>query len=233
MNTPARATFSLLAAALTALQPASAQQQTPAAPATTRYQPAPSFDLAAMDPGADPCDDFYKFACGNYAANHPIPADQSGSNGFYNLANVNTQELSGILEKAAAGGAARSPNEQKIGDYYHACMDTDAIEKQGLLPVAPLLKQIDSMGLFQLASVTGRLQRMGVNVLFSYGEQQDFKDAGKQIAYVDQGGLGMPEKDYYLRTGRKGRGDAQGVRRARGEDAGACRGHAGAGAEAG
>ncbi len=156
-----------------------------------------------MDPAADPCDDFYKFACGNYAAKHPIPADQSGTGGFYNLANVNTQELSGLLEKAAAGGAARTPNEQKIGDYYHACMDTDAIEKQGLAPIAALLKQIDSMGLFQLASVTGRLQRMGVNVLFSYGEQQDLKDASKQIAVVDQGGLGMPERDYYLRQGAK------------------------------
>ncbi len=203
MNTPARSTFSLLAAALTAFQPVSAQQQTPAPPATQTYRPMPSFDPAAMNPGADPCDDFYKFACGRFAPNHPIPPDQSSASGFENLVNVSTQELSGILEKAAAGGASRTPNEQKIGDYYHACMDTDAIEKQGLAPVVPLLKQIDSMGLFQLASMTGRLQRMGVNVLFSYGEQQDFKDASKQIAFVDQGGLGMPEKDYYLRQGTK------------------------------
>ena len=139
----------------------------------------------------------------NFAANHPIPADQASASGFYNLFNVNTQELSGILEKAAVGGASRGPNEQKIGDYYHACMDTDAIERRGLAPIEPLLKDIDGMSLISLASMTGKLQRMGVNVLFSYGEQQDFKDASKQIATIDQGGLGMPEKDYYLRTGDK------------------------------
>ncbi len=172
-------------------------------PKPMRYTPTPGFDLSSIDPGVNPCDDFYKFACGKFAANHPIPPDQGSTNGFSNLFNVNTEELSGILEKAAAGGAARTPNEQKIGDYYHACMDTDAIERKGLDPLAPLLKEIDGMTLFSMARVTGELQRIGVNVLFSYGEQQDLKDATRQIAFVDQGGLGLPEKDYYLRTGAK------------------------------
>jgi endothelin-converting enzyme/putative endopeptidase len=82
-------------------------------------------------------------------------------------------------------------------------MDTTAIEAHGLEPIAPLLKRIDSMSLLQMASVAGELQRMGIGVLFSYGEQQDFKDASKQIASIDQGGLGLPEKDFYLRTGAK------------------------------
>ncbi len=172
-------------------------------PKAARYMPTPGFDLSSIDTSANPCDDFYKFACGKFAANHPIPPDQASTSGFENLYNVNTEELSGILEKAAAGGARRTPNEQKIGDYYHACMDTDAIEHAGLDPLAGLLKEIDGMTLFSIARVTGELQRMGVNVLFSYGEQQDLKDAAKQIAFVDQGGLGLPEKDYYLRTGAK------------------------------
>ncbi len=180
-----------------------AAQSAPAEPPKQVYTPTPGLDLSAMDPAADPCKDFYQFACGRFTATHPIPPDQGSNNGFDNLYNVNTQELSGILEKAAAGGAERTANEQKIGDYYHACMDTAAIEKAGLAPIDPLLKQIDGMGLLQLASMTGKLQRMGVNVLFSFGEQQDFKDASKQIAFVDQGGLGLPEKDYYLRTGAK------------------------------
>ena len=167
------------------------------------YQPQPSFDLSSINPAENPCNDFYKFACGKYAANHPIPADQAGADGFYTLFNVNTQQLSGILEKAETGGATRTPNEQKIGDYYHACMDEAAIERRGLEPVGPMLKQIDSMSLFGLAHIVGELQREGVNVFFSYGEQQDFKDATKQIAAIDQGGLGMPEKDYYLRPGAK------------------------------
>ena len=192
-----------LSLAVLACTPATAQQATPAAPAKVTYTPTPSFDLSSIDAKTDPCQDFYQFACGNYTASHPIPADQSGTNGFYNLYNVNTQELSGILEKAAAAGVSRTPNEQKIGDYYHACMDTTAIEQNGLRPIEPLLKQIDSLSLLSLAGLTGRLQRVGVDVLFSYGEQQDFKDASKQIAVVDQGGLGLPEKDYYTRTGAK------------------------------
>jgi putative endopeptidase len=168
------------------------------------YKPIPGFDTTSIDKTADPCNDFYKFACGKFAANHPIPADQSGVDQFYALYNVNTQALNGILTKAAAGGAGRSPDEQKIGDYFKACMDTDAIDAKGLAPVEPLLKEIDAVtNMDQLPALVGKLQRYGVNVFFGYGEQQDFKDATKQIAMVIQGGLGMPEKDYYLRTGAK------------------------------
>jgi putative endopeptidase len=168
------------------------------------YTPIPGFDTTSIDTGVDPCNDFYKFACGKFAANHPIPADQSGVDQFYALYNVNTQALNGILDKAAAGGAGRSPDEQKIGDYYKACMDTDAIDSKGLAPVEQLLKEIDALkGREQLPALIGRLQRIGVNVFFGYGEQQDYKDASKQIAVVIQGGLGLPEKDYYLRTGAK------------------------------
>ena len=174
-----------------------------AAQTTKPYAPTPSFDLSSIDQAADPCNDFYKFACGHYAANHPIPADQSEDDGFYNLYNVNTQELRGILDKVSAPDASRTSNEQKIGDYYHACMDTAAIEAGSLKPLQPLLRDIDSLSLLELPALTGKLQRLGVNVLFSYGEQQDLKDATKQIASIDQGGLGMPERDFYLRTGAK------------------------------
>ncbi len=168
------------------------------------YLPIPGFDKTSLDTSVDPCNDFYKFACGKFAANHPIPADQAGVDQFYALYNVNTQSLNGILEKAAAGGAGRSADEQKIGDYFKACMDLDAIEAKGLAPVQPLLAEIDAVkSKKDLPALIGKLQRMGVDVFFGYGEQQDFKDATKQIAFADQGGLGMPERDYYLRTGAK------------------------------
>ena len=171
---------------------------------TETYLPIPGFDATSLDVSVDPCNDFYKFACGKFAANHPIPADQSGVDQFYALYNVNTQSLYGILTKAAAGGAGRSPDEQKIGDYYKACMDTDAIEAKGIAPIEPLLTEIDAVkSKEELPPLVGKLQRIGVNVFFGYGEQQDFKDATKQIASVQQGGLGLPEKDYYLRTGAK------------------------------
>jgi putative endopeptidase len=168
------------------------------------YLPIPGFDKTSLDTTVDPCNDFYKFSCGKFAANHPIPADQAGVDQFYALYNVNTQSLSGILDKAAAGGAGRSADEQKIGDYYKACMDLDAIEAKGLAPVQPLLDEINAVtSKKQLPALIGKLQRMGIDVFFGYGEQQDFKDASKQIAFADQAGLGMPERDYYLRTGAK------------------------------
>jgi putative endopeptidase len=168
------------------------------------YVPIPGFDATSLDTSVDPCNDFYKFACGKFVANHPIPADQPGVDQFYALYNVNTQALNGILNKAAIGGAGRSPDEQKIGDFFKACMDTDAIDAKGLTPIEPLLKEIDGLkSKEQLAPLTGKLQRIGVNVFFGYGEQQDFKEATKQIAIASQGGLGLPEKDYYLRTGAK------------------------------
>jgi putative endopeptidase len=168
------------------------------------YLPIPGFDTTSLDRSVDPCNDFYKFACGKFAANHPIPADEPGVDQFYALENVNTQALNGILNKAAAGGAGRSPDEQKIGDYYKACMDTDAIDAKGLAPIEPLLNEIDAVkSKEQLAALIGKLQRISVNVFFGYSQQQDFKDASKQIAIVIQGGLGLPEKDYYLRTGAK------------------------------
>ncbi|WP_158823887.1 M13 family metallopeptidase [Granulicella sp. S156] len=187
---------------------AAAQQAAPQtaktdAPPQTHYVPSPAFDTSSIDPKADPCNDFYKFACGNFAANHPIPPDQSGVDQFYLLYNVNTQELNGILKKYTAADPSRTPNEQKIGDYYAACMNTDLIEQKGLAPIQPLLDAIDKVSKQGLTYFAGELQRYGVNVFFGFGEIQDFKDSSKQVAFIDQGGLGLPERDYYTRTGDK------------------------------
>jgi predicted metalloendopeptidase len=192
--------LSLLALATALASPAALCAQATATP-ETHYTPAPSFDTAAIDTKADPCNDFYKFACGNFAANHPIPADQTGVDQFYLLYNVNTQNLNGILKQYAAKADQHTPNEQKIGDYYAACMNTDLIEQKGLAPIQPLLTEIDKVSLSGIAYLTGELQRIGVNVFFGFGQGQDFKDATKQVAQLDQGGLGLPERDYYTRTG--------------------------------
>jgi predicted metalloendopeptidase len=192
-------------AALLAATAARAQQ--PAAAPVIHYLPAPAFDTASIDTSVDPCTDFYKFACGHFAGNHPIPADQSGVDEFYLLYNVNTEQLNGILNKyaagssSAAGASTRTPLEAKIGDYYAACMNTPLIEKLDLAPIQPLLDKIDKVTKPGLPALTGELQRLSVNAFFAFGEQQDFKDASKQVASFDQGGLGLPERDYYTRTG--------------------------------
>src|SRR5215469_5017412 len=102
----------------------------------------PSLDLTSLDRSVDPCTDFYRFACGGWMKNNPIPADQSRWDVYAKLANDNLQFLWGILEQDAKA-SNRAANQQKIGDYFGACMDTAAIDKRGLSPVQPELIAID------------------------------------------------------------------------------------------
>jgi endothelin-converting enzyme/putative endopeptidase len=191
----------ILVLASCALSPSAPAQA--AAPATV-YAPLPGFDKSAIDATADPCQDFYKYACGNYSKLHPIPSDLPSFDQFTNLYEFNTQALHGILEKVAAGSAERGSLEQKLGDYYSSCMDTGAIEKKGLSAIQPELDRIAAIKTKDdLSAEIAHLQRIEVGAFLDFGEQQDFKDATLQIAYIDQGGLGLPEKDYYLRTDAK------------------------------
>lgn len=200
-NSRMRQGAALLAMTTVSAWMALAQATAPAAPV---YKPLPGFDKTVMDVTADPCVDFYQYACGNFAKQHPIPSDLPSFGQFDNLYEFNTQALHGILEKAAAGGAGRTSNDQKIGDYYASCLDTAAIEKKGLAPIQPELDRIRALkSKEQLPEQIAHMQRMQVNAFLDFGSQQDFKDATKQIAYVDQSGLGLPEKDYYLRTDAK------------------------------
>jgi putative endopeptidase len=157
-----------------------------------------------MDTTADPCVDFYQYACGSYSKLHPIPADLPSYDQFNNLNEFNLQALHGILDKASTAHAAEGSDEQKIGDYYASCMDTAAIDKAGLAPIQPELDRIAAIqSRDALISEIAHLQRISVEAFFGLGADQDFKDATREIAVMDQGGLGLPEKDYYLRSGAK------------------------------
>jgi putative endopeptidase len=175
---------------------------TAAAPAQTAKTP--GFDISAIDTTADPCTDFYQYACGTWMKNNPIPPDQSVWGRFNELEERNREILRDILEKAAPAKSQRSPIEQKIGDFYASCMDEKSIDAKGLAPIKPDLDRIAALPNKEaLAGEIVRLHETGVNALFSFGSGQDFKDSTQVIAQADQGGLGLPERDYYFKTDPK------------------------------
>ncbi|MGD0733500.1 MAG: M13 family metallopeptidase [Terracidiphilus sp.] len=159
-------------------------------------------DKRFMDTTADPCVNFAQYACGNFSKLYPIPADKSGYGTFSIVYDQTQEELSALLTKVEANNPSRTANEQKIGDYFASCMDEDAIKAEGLKPLKGEFERIANLkSKSELTALLAHYQMINVNAFFGYGEQQDFKDARKQIASVDQGGLGLPERDYYLRTG--------------------------------
>ena len=166
----------------------------------------PSLDTAFLDRSVDPCQDFYKFACGTWNKLNPIPPDQARWNVYAKLETDNLRYLWGILEAAAKPSPERTPNQQKIGDLFASCMDEAAIEKLG---AAPLQKRLDEIAALRttadIPALLGRfhLEASRSSPLFGFGSNQDFADSSSIIAFATAGGLGLPDRDYYTKTDPK------------------------------
>ncbi|MCE4557390.1 M13 family metallopeptidase [Roseateles cellulosilyticus] len=166
----------------------------------------PSLDTTVMDRNADPCDDLYRFACGAWSQKNPIPADQSRWSVYAKMANENQRYLWGVLDKLGDAGAERSPTQAKLGDYFAACMDEGAVQAAGLKGLQPLLDRIAALqDKRALPGLLAELQLATGNerLFFGFGAGQDFADATRQIAFAYAGGLGLPDRDYYLKRDDK------------------------------
>ena len=155
-------------------------------------------DLAALDRSADPCSDFYQFACGGWLAKHPTPPDQARYGRFEELQDRNNEILKNILEDAAK--STSGADVRQIGDYYASCMDEATIESNRLQPLEPELARVAAIRTKNdIPAVVGFLHTIGVGPFFGFGAAPDFKDASQVIATFGQGGLGLPDRDYYVK----------------------------------
>src|SRR5581483_1249992 len=160
------------------------------------------FDTSSLDKTANACHDFYQFADGGWLKKTEIPAAYPEWGRFDELQDKNREVLHKILDDASLNKTAtKGSAEQKIGDYYGSCMDTGKIEAEGIKPIEPELQRIEAIKDERgIQDEQAHLQSLGVSVLFDFQAGQDFKDSTKVIGQISQGGLGLPDRDYYTKT---------------------------------
>ncbi len=176
-----------------------------AAPKPLQAMPySPSLDVNSLDRSVDPCTDFYKFSCGGWEKDNPIPADQASWSVYAKLTNDNLQFLWGILEDEAKA-KNRTPVQQKVGDYFSACMNTATIDALGDKPVLPELAKVDAMNTRAdvLSALAHLHHEFAGSFFFGAGTGQDAIDSSLMIVELQAGGLGLPDRDYYTKTDEK------------------------------
>jgi putative endopeptidase len=159
-------------------------------------------DPRNFDTTCSPCQDFYQYANGNWLAGNPIPAAYSSWSVWHEMQQRNQDLIRKILDDAAANTTAeRGSSAQKIGDFYSVAMDTVKVEQDGLAPLKPVLDRIAAVqSLTDLQSLLVDMHRQGISMLFDMDAEQDLKENEQVIAYATQGGLGLPNRDYYTKS---------------------------------
>ena len=205
--------MSKLALTLVLALPLAAAAQVPAVNAATPKLD--HFNPDLVDKSLNPCDDFYKYACSKWIAANPIPSDEVFWSTGSGLEMWNDAILRETLEAASKDDPKRTPVQQKIGDYWAACMDESGIEAAGLKPAQPVLDRI--AGLKSKSDITLEIARLHHEFpgawessdnqanapFFGFSGGQDYDDASKVVAQIDQGGLSLPNRDYYINTDDK------------------------------
>src|SRR5215470_2402291 len=161
---------------------------------------AEGFSIDYIDKAADPCVDFYQYACGNWLKTTEIPSDQPEWVSFTEIYERNLITLRGILETAAAKKDNRSAVEQKIGDFYGACVDEKTVDSKGIDPLKPEVDRIRAVAdKTAMMDEIAHLHLIGPNPLFNFYSAPDLHNADMVIAYIDQGGLTLPDRNYYIK----------------------------------
>ena len=169
-------------------------------PATPPAPSASGLELSAIDRSADPCADFYQYACGGWIAANPIPPDRSRWGRFDELQDRNNEILHLILQDAMDAGPSADADTKKIGDYFQSCMAEKSIESRGAAPLDTDLKRVEAIKTkAEIPAVVGHFQTVGTSQFFGFGAAPDFKDASQYILIYAQGGMGLPDRDYYLK----------------------------------
>jgi putative endopeptidase len=186
----------LLSSGMMLAQQPALLSDTPANSAPVEPKALHSFDLSAIDKSVDPCVDFYQYACGNWRRNNPIPSDQARWGTFNELAERNRYLLYTELKQAADD--PKSALQKQYGDYFAACMNTDKINELGDKPILPTIDAIDALS--DKKAIAGLLgdRKLAAGGFAELGVEQDEKDSTQQIASIGQGGLSLPDRDYYL-----------------------------------
>ncbi len=209
----------VLASSFTFAQKPAAPPVKPATPDTATQKVGielpytPGLDVTAMDTTVDPCSDFYQYSCGGWQKSNPIPPDQASWSTYSKMQDENRELLRRILENAAAPDLHRGPVNQKIGDFYASCMDEAAVNSLGVAALKPDLDRIAR--LHSKADLPAYLAQFhpqdigvyfGQTALFRFGSTQDAKNSAEVTAETDQGGLSLPDRDYYLKEDARSQG---------------------------